>query len=247
MIVALLLALEYDLFSFIAVLSDSQRRISVAEAIFLTLLLSLCLFTFALRRLREERHDEARRLAARTQIRELRKLASEDPLTGLANRRVLLSALAEATASATSTGRRHAFFLIDLNDFKRLNDLRGHSVGDRVLQVVAQRFRAATRPSDLLARIGGDEFAVLAYEVDRKEAQALGARFLAGLTDEIRVGQQPHAVGASIGAALIPEDGVTPEEIAHHADLAMYRAKALDHSALVFFSAPDDARKVANL
>jgi diguanylate cyclase (GGDEF)-like protein len=234
MLVATLLALEYDLFSFVAELSEPQRKISLAEAIFLTLLLALCLFVFVIRRLREERRDVARHVATKIQVRELRALASQDSLTGLANRRALLSALTDATGS-TSDGRRHALFLIDLNDFKQVNDLRGHAIGDRVLQVVAQRFRTAARPSDVLARLGGDEFAMLAYNVDQDTACAIGLRLLASLDSEIRAGGHLHEIGASIGAALIPDDGTTAEEIIHSADLAMYRAKGQDHSSLVFF------------
>ena len=138
------------------------------------------------------------------------------------------------TASSPSDGRKHAFFLIDLNDFKRVNDLHGHALGDRVLQVVAERFRMAARPSDLLARLGGDEFAVLSYDVDRDTAHAIGLRFIATLASEIRVGGYLHEIGASIGAALIPDHGTMAEEIIHNADLAMYRAKGQDRSSLVF-------------
>ena len=165
-------------------------------------------------------------------------LASHDSLTGLANRRALLSALTAAIASHPSAGRKHAFFLIDLNEFKRVNDLHGHALGDRVLQVVAERFRTAARPSDLLARLGGDEFAVLSYNVDRDAAHAIGLRFIATLESEIRVGGHSHEIGASIGAALIPDDGTTVQEIIHNADLAMYRAKGQDLSSLVFFFEP---------
>jgi diguanylate cyclase (GGDEF)-like protein len=246
MLVATLLALEYDLFSFVAELSEPQRKISLAEAIFLTLLLALCLFVFVIRRLREERRDVARHVARKIQVRELRALASQDSLTGLANRRALLSALTAATASAPPDGRKHALFLIDLNDFKRVNDLHGHTLGDRVLQVVAQRFRTAARPSDLLARFGGDEFAVLAYNVDQDTACAIGLRLLASLDSEIRAGGNLHEIGASIGAALIPDDGTTAEEIIHNADLAMYRAKGQDHSSLVFFeTAANYSRQIA--
>ena len=170
----------------------------------------------------------------------------QDSLTGLANRRALLSALTAATASSPTDGRKHAFFLIDLNDFKRVNDLHGHALGDRVLQVVAERFRTAARPSDLLARLGGDEFAVLSYNVDRDAAYAIGLRFIATLESEIRVGGHSHEIGASVGAALIPDDGTTAEEIIHNADLAMYRAKGHDQTSLVFFeSAEDHPRQIA--
>jgi diguanylate cyclase (GGDEF)-like protein len=235
MIVATLLAMEYDLFWFVSVLSEPQRRISLAEAIFLTVLLAICIVVFVIRRLHEERRDIARRVSTKIQLSGLRMLASQDSLTMLANRRAMLKALTAAMASALSQGRKHAFFLIDLNDFKRVNDLYGHALGDRVLQVVAERFRTAARPSDLLARLGGDEFAVLSYNVDRNTAYAIGLRFIVTLANTIGVGGHTHAIGASIGAAMIPDDGATTEEIIHHADLAMYRAKGQDGSSLVFF------------
>ena len=240
------LALEYDLFSFVSVLSEPQRRISLAEAIFLTALLALCIFAFVIRRLREERRDVVRHFVTKNQVRELRALALQDSLTGLANRRALLKALEAATASPPSDGRKHAFFLIDLNDFKRVNDLYGHPLGDRVLQVIAARFRTVTRPSDLLARLGGDEFAVLSYDLDRDTAYAIGRRLIATLESEIQVGGHSQRIGASIGAALIPDDGTTTEGIIHNADVAMYRAKAQDQSALVFAEpTTNDPRQIA--
>ena len=234
MVVAILLALEYDLFSFIEELSEPQRKISLAEAIFLTALLAVLIVIFVIRRLHEERRDVAHQISTKKQVVQLRKQASRDSLTDLANRDVMLSALHVIT-SPSSLGRRHAFFLLDLNDFKRVNDLHGHVLGDRVLQVIAQRFRGVTRPSDLLARLGGDEFALLCYDVDRETAEAIAHRFIASLASEISVAGQSHAIGASIGAVLIPEDGSKAEDIIHRADLAMYLAKGQDCSSVVFF------------
>jgi diguanylate cyclase (GGDEF)-like protein len=199
--------------------------------------LALCIFAFVIRRLREERRDVVRHVVAKDQVRKLRALALQDPLTGLPNRRAVLAALSAATASPPTDDRKHAFFLIDLNDFKRVNDLHGHSLGDRVLQVAADRFRTVTRPSDLLARLGGDEFAVLSYNVDRNTACAIGQRFITALASAIRAGGFSHEIGASVGAALIPDDGATADEIIHNADLAMYRAKSLDQTSLAFFEA----------
>ena len=100
--------------------------------------------------------------------------------------------------------------------------------------------------ADLLARLGGDEFAVLSYDVDRDTAHAIGLRFIATLASEIRVGGHLHEIGASIGAALIPDDGTTAEEIIHNADLAMYRAKGQDQNSLVFFEpAASHPRQIA--
>jgi diguanylate cyclase (GGDEF)-like protein len=247
MLVAALLALQYNLFWFVSALSEPQRKISLAEAMFLTILLALCILAFVIRRLREERRDIARDVVTKNQMRELRALALQDSLTGLANRRAMLTRLTGATASLPSDDRKHAFFLIDLNDFKRVNDLHGHALGDRVLQVVAERFRTATRPTDLLARLGGDEFAVLSYDVDQDTAHAIGLRFIATLASEIRVGGgHLYEIGASIGAALIPDDGTTAEEIIHNADLAMYRAKGQDQNSLVFFEpAASHPRQIA--
>lgn len=234
MIVAILLALEYDLFSFIAQLSEPQRKISLAEAIFLTVLLALCIVAFVMRRLHEERRDVATQVATKVRLREFRRQASQDSLTDLANRRSLLKAL-ESAMLQLPVGLKHAFLLVDLNDFKRVNDLYGHTLGDRVLQVIAQRFRLVARPSDLLVRLGGDEFALLCYDVDRDTTLAIARRLLASLEDEIRVGDHSYRIGASIGAALIPDHGNVAEEIIHRADLAMYRAKSLDQSSVVFF------------
>ena len=235
MIVATLLALQYNLFRFIAELSEPQRRISLAEAIFLTMLLAVCIVTFVLRRLHEERRDVVGQVTSKVRLREFRRQASRDSLTDLANRSSMLKALKAATASPASARRQRAFFLLDLNDFKRVNDLHGHFLGDRVLQVVAQRFRAVTRPSDLLARLGGDEFALLCHDVDREAALAIARRLITSLEAEILVGKHSYNIGVSIGAVLIPDDGKEVEEIIHHADLAMYRAKGQDQPSIVFF------------
>jgi diguanylate cyclase (GGDEF)-like protein len=245
MLVSTLLALEFDLFNFAGQLTTPQRRITLAEAIFLTLLLAFCIFAFVIRRLREERRNVARRVSTDIQVRELRALASQDSLTGLANRRALIAALTKATDAPPSDGRNHALFLIDLNDFKCVNDLYGHGIGDRVLQVVAERFRTAARPSDLLARLGGDEFAVLSYNVDQSTARTIGHRFITALESEIRIDDQSHHIGASVGAALIPDDGTTIETIMHSADLALYRAKEQNRSSLEFSDVESDPRQIA--
>lgn len=195
MLVATLLALQYNLFFFISELSEPHRRISLAEATFLTLLLALCIVAFIIRRLYEERRGVVRQVATTTRLREFRRQASWDSLTDLASRRVILDALEAVTTSPSFVGRRHVFFLIDLDDFKRVNDLHGHALGDRVLQIIAQRFGAVTRPSDVLARLGGDEFALLCYDVERDTALAIGRRLIASLEGDIRAGRQSYKIG----------------------------------------------------
>jgi diguanylate cyclase (GGDEF)-like protein len=234
MIGAAILALEYDLFRFAGEMTTPERQITLRELIFLSAVLVTGIVAFIARRLYEARWDVALLVQRELDIQLLREEAARDPLTGLPNRRSLLTALAAATAGPSQDGRHHAFFLLDLNDFKRVNDEHGHAIGDRVLRVVVERFKAASRPSDLLARLGGDEFAVLAYDADRDGAEAIGQRFIASLSSPVSTDRTSHQVGVSIGAAMIPEDGVTPEEILADADFAMYQAKSQGHSAVVF-------------
>jgi predicted signal transduction protein with EAL and GGDEF domain len=162
MIGSTILALEYDLFKFAGELTTPERQITLRELIFLSAVLVTGIVGFIARRLYEARRDARFATQLEADVQRLREEASRDPLTGLPNRRSLLTALTTATAGPVQDRRHHAFFLLDLNEFKRVNDEHGHAVGDRVLRVVAERFKAASRPSDLLARLGGDEFAVLA-------------------------------------------------------------------------------------
>lgn len=236
-----LIARHYDLFSFFAALADPQREISPAEGVLIAVLFAACFLVFVARRRREERTDEAYQERFEREMRELRELAMQDPLTKLPNRRVLLAALNAATADCAARQQRHAFFLMDLNGFKRVNDAYGHAVGDEVLQIVVERFRRVARPDDLLARLGGDEFAVLSCNVDREDAWAIGARFAAALRGAVNTEGHSHDIGVAIGAALIPEHGDSGDAILRHADLAMYRAKADTGSSLAFFDPKVDA------
>lgn len=245
MLAALLLAVQYDFFFFLEDLSHAQRQITLAEAIFLTLLLTVCLFIFVLRRFGEQRREAALKSAAEVELRELTALALEDSLTGLLNRRALMEALTAAVKAPPTDGSQHALFVMDLNGFKRINDTHGHVVGDQVLEIVADRFRAASRPSDLVARIGGDEFAVLAYNVSQDSARTIGMRFVTGLAAPIRAGKHTHEIGMAIGIAVIPEDGAAADEALRNADAAMYRAKALGESILFFDPAMNRQKRIA--
>jgi len=243
---AVLVAWRYDLFAFLTSLADPRREISPPETVLLVVLFIVCLYTFVARRLAEHRLDQLGASELAGELRKLRELAMQDPLTRLPNRRALLESLETAVASCNSGGdRRHALFILDLNGFKRVNDVCGHSVGDHVLQVVAERFRHVARPTDLLTRLGGDEFALLSYDVDRKAAVAIGYRFMDTLVNGISAEGHLHDLGVAIGATILPDDGTTPEAILHNADVAMYRAKAQQGSALAFFAAaPEDLHRV---
>jgi diguanylate cyclase (GGDEF)-like protein len=237
-----LLTRHYDLFEFFAALADPDREISPSEAVLIAVLFGACMAVFVMRRMRDDRYDALHDARLAREIRELRELAMQDPLTKLPNRRVLLAAIDSAIADWAATGATHAFFMLDLNGFKRVNDAFGHAAGDTVLQVVVDRFRGAARPADLIARLGGDEFAVLACNVDRTAASSIGERFATALDRIVTTGDgNGHQIGVAIGGAIIPDHGKDSETILRHADLAMYRAKTEHGSAIAFFDPAIDA------
>ncbi|WP_278956188.1 diguanylate cyclase domain-containing protein [Aquipseudomonas alcaligenes] len=156
----------------------------------------------------------------------LEHLARHDPLTGLPNRRVFFERLEHALAAARRSAKPLAVLFVDLDHFKQLNDSLGHSIGDRVLQSVANLLRSATRESDTVARLGGDEFVILIEQLDdpgRVVAvlHKLHERFqLPMLLDGHEV-----KVQASMGVSLFPRDGDDIESLVQQADRAMYVAK----------------------
>jgi diguanylate cyclase (GGDEF)-like protein len=150
----------------------------------------------------------------------LRWQATHDTLTGLANR-VLFH---EQLATAIATPGPLTALLIDLDDFKTVNDTLGHSVGDALLLQVGHRLRSAVRPGDLVARLGGDEFAVLLPGTDVGGGAEVAARILAALVSPIHAQGHPLMAGASVGVAeWNTRDDL--ETLLRHADVAMYAAK----------------------
>jgi diguanylate cyclase len=171
--------------------------------------------------------------------------ASTDELTGLANRRHLLSEL-ERVLAAISLGdtqlRSLALLLIDLDHFKEINDSFGHQTGDALLRQIGPRIRQTVRHGDLVARLGGDEFAVLLYGADTRKATTVAQRISSLLTEPIDVNTASLHVGASIGVALAPDHALSAAELIHCADTAMYRAKNERGSFEVYEVALDDEK-----
>ena len=161
-------------------------------------------------------------------------LATHDSLTGLVNR----SHFVEAAGQALRRGERHSrlvgMVFVDLDDFKRVNDIGGHSLGDRVLYAVGARLRHAVRSADLVARIGGDEFAVLCEDlVSPEQAQVVAHRIASALSESLELDGQRWTVAASVGAAI--DDGATDdaEELLDRADRAMYEIKSVKRTGPV--------------
>ena len=153
----------------------------------------------------------------------IRHQALHDPLTGLANRALCRDRIEHALALSERAGSAAAVLFVDLDNFKRVNDLFGHAAGDALLIALAGRMSAAVRPADTVARLGGDEFVVVCENVDERTALALGWRVANAV-------QQPSEVGAtqlsaSIGIAFGTRADTDPDVLIGHADAAAYRAK----------------------
>lgn len=156
----------------------------------------------------------------------LRRQAYRDPLTGLANRRLLRETAERTLALADRHGRTAGLLYLDLSHFKEVNDTYGHDVGDLVLAAVADRLRNRVRESDLAARVGGDEFAVLMPEVDdERGALRAGRRLLEDLDRPVSVGDDTVRVAGKAGIALYPRDGRDLDVLVRKADRAMYRTR----------------------
>ncbi|MGE5126120.1 MAG: putative bifunctional diguanylate cyclase/phosphodiesterase, partial [Betaproteobacteria bacterium] len=179
---------------------------------------------------------------------ELQRFARYDGLTGLPNRSFFRETLQRTLARAARERSRLALIFIDLDGFKTVNDRLGHAAGDLVLQVVAERLRAGTRSSDLVARIGGDEFVALIQSLARGDDAALVARsLLERLARPCVVEGHDLTLGASAGIAIYPEDGADAETLLHDADLAMYRAKQEGRNCYRFFRAEMSERALERM
>lgn len=188
---------------------------------------------------------------------ELQQLAYHDPLTGLPNRRLMLDRLTHALASSLRHQRSGALLLLDLDNFKALNDSQGHEAGDQLLMEVAQRLTSQLRQGDTVARLGGDEFVLIleglgdAGAVPPASAMSMAAEQVGTVAGKLqRILAEPytvtlradggervhcHACTSSIGIALFGDAPVSPEELLKRADIAMYQAKAAGRNTLRFF------------
>ncbi len=162
---------------------------------------------------------------------ELERMATTDPLTGLANRAALLGRL-EALVRA---GRSFAVLLVDLDGFKAVNDTFGHLAGDAVLRQVADRLRRTVRSDDTVGRLGGDEFLVVAPVQSREAAGELARRLLVALSQPLRIEDRTVSLGGSIGVLFCADGACPARDVLRDADLALYEAKRRGKGRIVFY------------
>ena len=171
---------------------------------------------------------------------EIHRLAYFDSLTHLPNRRLLLDRLAQTLAASARNGLYGAILFLDLDDFKELNDTRGHDAGDRLLVELGQRLRAGLREGDTVARMGGDEFVVILNGLGPTRegaallAQTIGDKLRQDIARPVDLGEFAFHCTASVGARLFGP-GETVAELLQHADLALYRAKSAGRNRVRFF------------
>lgn len=169
-------------------------------------------------------------------VSDLQDRASRDPLTGLANRERLQEHLRIAIEEARRVDGLVAVLLLDLDDFKLVNDTLGHEVGDRLLCEVARRLRASVRDIDLVSRLGGDEFVVVASVPERRDAISVGRKILEALAEDVLVDGKRLRTPPSVGISLHPIDADSADGLLKAADSAMYAAKEDGKNGIRFFN-----------
>ena len=169
-------------------------------------------------------------------------MALHDPLTNLPNRLTLGDRLEQAVARVRR-GEMIAVHLLDLDHFKNVNDTLGHPIGDKLLLAVTERLSSYTREVDTIARMGGDEFAIVQASLDGPEdAAALAERLIGSISAPYEIEGHNLVIGTSVGIAISPTDGTEPDDLLRNADLALYRAKSSGRRTHSFFEPEMDAK-----
>ncbi len=182
-----------------------------------------------------EKYNEKQQLQKKQ--RDINYLAYHDLLTGLPNRALFIDRVNQAIARAQRHDQQFALLFIDMDRFKTINDTYGHLVGDRVLQLVANRILTCLRGEDTLCRFGGDEFALLLPDIaDQHGIATVARKILAAIRKPFPVDQHRLQLGASLGVAVYPTTGTSWETLLHNADLAMYHVKSTDKDSFSFYT-----------
>jgi diguanylate cyclase (GGDEF)-like protein len=209
----------------------TARRITgYAISLLVAFLLSIALYAILIQPLRL-------RKLVKEKTTELQQLAYQDPLTGLPNRRYLQDRLPSTLYSNQKRKRISAFIYFDLDNFKRINDTIGHDVGDKVLALVAGRLNKLKGRSDLVVRLGGDEFGILIGDInDQKEAETHANKILESIRAPLNMDTKEYILSTSLGIAMIPEHGYDLVTIMQNADMALYQAKSKGKNQFSFYT-----------
>jgi diguanylate cyclase (GGDEF)-like protein/PAS domain S-box-containing protein len=202
-------------------------------------------------------HDEAGNVVAAATIardvserkrldEQLKRLVYHDDLTGLANRRRFLMEVDRKVSHGERYGWRGAVLLLDLDNFKALNDALGHNAGDNLIKRAALRMREAVRATDLLARLGGDEFALLMPESDRADAESVAAKLVETMARQEVLIDHKRVGTVSVGVCVLDEP-VASEEPLSRADIAMYKVKDRGGNGYAFFDPAEDGERAEEL
>ena len=223
---------SYDLAPKLFQLGIDYAEWELDDIIFVVFVMSIAMVVYAIRRYRDLSKEIKARISKEL---EARNLARHDPLTGLPNRRFFEEKLDECLSIASAT-RQVAVLMLDLDGFKTVNDTYGHAVGDKVLSEFALRVSKVLRAGAFLARVGGDEFAIIKPKIDSLDDPTNLARRIAATVAEPFVIEKVTAeFGVGIGIAIAPNDGIHADELVRRADRALNRAKAAGRSSVRFF------------
>ncbi|MDP2621904.1 MAG: EAL domain-containing protein [Hyphomicrobiales bacterium] len=242
-----IMASQYDTLGWVDGLVGRYAPKNLGNLLVGLTIVAVFLFMFLLRRFRDVNRQIVRQ---REGERRARALARRDTLTGLHNRRHLNETLAEEIMAANANAEGFALFLLDLDRFKPVNDLLGHAAGDEVLRRVGERISNIAMDGSCVARIGGDEFAILLPRGSgREEASGLAEKILGEFEQPIDLGGKPVRLGASIGIAFYPSAGEDAEALFRHADVALYNAKRQGRNRFCLYAEEmeDSVRNVDSL
>jgi diguanylate cyclase (GGDEF)-like protein len=183
--------------------------------------------------------DLEREIAERKRAEEsLLHLAHHDPLTELPNRLLFIDRLERSISKARRFNKQLAVLFIDLDRFKKINDSLGHTVGDKLLRLVAQRFQSCIRNEDTVSRLGGDEFTVIMESLNKPQHATVSAqKLIESMAEAFEIEGHKLFITTSIGISLYPQDGNVAEELLRNADSAMYRAKDEGRNTFQFYTA----------
>jgi diguanylate cyclase (GGDEF)-like protein len=231
-VVASVLAHVYDLGPRLFQLGMDYVAWELDDIIFVAFVLSIALTIYSIRRYRDLANEIKARTAAE---RDSRDLARHDPLTGLPNRRLFDEKLDACLGGASDT-RQVAVLMLGLEGFKRIKDTHGHVAGDKALCEFAGRVTGILREDSVLARIGGDEFAIIMPEIrSLDDPTNLASRIVASAAEAFAIDKVSAELGVGVGIAVAPSDGVNRDELVRRADRALGRAKGDGRSAVRFF------------